>query len=84
MENYILYATKNDKIFYISNTYPLIWNGNLSEAKLYNTRYAAECDILKDYNNYNLLYNQIQSKAIDSIYVAMIVNMKIIEKYKIL
>lgn len=66
---YILYATKDGNKYYIANEHPIIWNGNIMEAKRYLTRYSAECVVLRDYDNYKYFCEMIKDGSIDQIYV---------------
>ena len=81
---YVLFATKNDRIFYISNTEPFIWSSEISQAKLYDSRYSAEYDILRKYENYISITKQLESHSIDNVYVSKVINMIETERYKLL
>ena len=83
-EKYILFAIKNQKRFYIANTGPFIWTPEMINAKVYSSRFGAEYDILKRYENYISICDQLRSRIIDSVYVAKIVNNVEVESYKIL
>ena len=81
---FVIFAKKDDKTFYISNTEPFIWSPNIENAKSYVSRVSAEYEVIKNNQNYISLYNQIQSHTIDSVYVARIVNNIEMERYRLL
>ena len=83
-EKYILFAIKDERRFYIANTEPFIWAPKMEDAKVYSSRFGAEYDILRKYENYMSIYNQLQSRVIHSVHVAKIVNNKEVESYRIL
>ena len=67
---YILFAIKDNQIYYISNTNPIIWSPDIRASKCFINRYSAECIVLRDYENYRYFSKMIQSKSIDYIYIA--------------
>ena len=83
-EKYILFAIKDARRFYIANTEPFIWAPEMKDAKVYSSRFGAEYDILRKYENYMSIYNQLRSRVINSVHVAKIVNNKEVESYRIL
>ena len=84
MTYFILYANKDNTSYYIANTNPIIYSQNLSDSKLYYSRYTAEFDILRDYDNYRAVAKQIENKSIDCLYVAQIKDDEEIGRVKIL
>ena len=48
---YIIIGIKEDSVFYISNTHPIIWSDIKSQAKIYAERFAAEYTVLRYYDN---------------------------------
>ena len=80
----ILYAKKDDNLYYIANTDPIIWNPDIREAKRFYNRYSAECIVLRDYDNYNYFMKMIKSNAIHNIYVIEYLNGNEIGRHKIL
>lgn len=81
---FILYGIKDNQIYYISNTNPVIWSPEIENSKLYFSRYSAEFDILRDYDNYKSVSSLINNSKLDALYVASIVNYKEKERFKIL
>ena len=73
MEFYVLYGTKDNNKYYISNIDPITWGSTVLNAKRYTSRYAAEYDILRNYYNYNFIKNYIKSNHIDELYIARMV-----------
>lgn len=73
-EYFILYGTKDKETYYISNTNPVIWTPDIKESKKYYTRYSAEFDVLRDYDNYKSITNLINNNKLDVLYVAIIDN----------
>lgn len=71
-EYIILFATKDNDIFYISNTNPVIWSSDIKDSKLYYTRYTAEFEVLRDYDNYKSISTLISNNKLDSLYVATV------------
>ena len=69
---FILYATKDKEIYYISNTNPIIWNSDIKEAKQYYSKYSAELDMLRNYDNYKCISSLIFNDKLDSLFVAII------------
>ncbi len=67
---YILFAIKDNQLYYISNTNPIIWSPDIRASKYFLSRYSAECVVLRDYENYRYFSKMIQSKSIDSIFIA--------------
>ena len=84
MTYYILYGTKDNLNYYIANTNPIIYSGNLSDSKIYYSRYTAEFDVLRDYDNYRAINKLIESKALDCLFVARIENDEEVGRVKIL
>lgn len=68
---YIIIGIKEDSVFYISNTHPIIWSDIKSQAKIYAERFAAEYTVLRDYDNYRYLKKQIESGIIDEIFLSI-------------
>lgn len=81
---FILFGIKDNQIYYINNTNPVIWNPEIEGSKLYFSRYSAEFDILRDYDNYKSVSSLINNGKLDGLYVASIVNYKEKERFKIL
>lgn len=71
-EFFILYGTKDNEIYYISNTNPVIWSSDINNSKQYISKYSAELDILRDYNNYNSISTLLNNNKLDALYVAII------------
>ena len=69
-EYFILYGTKDNDTFYISNTNPVIWTSDIKESKLYHLRYTAEFEVLRDYDNYRSIISLINNKKLDCLYVS--------------
>ena len=69
---FILYGTKDNEIYYIGNTNPVIWSSGIKEAKTYLIKYTAEYHVLRDYDNYQVISNLIKSKKLDALYIAEI------------
>lgn len=67
---YILFAIKDNQLYYISNTNPIIWSPDIRVSKCFTNRYSAECVVLRDYENYRYFTKMIQSKSIDCIYIS--------------
>ena len=80
----ILYGKKDDNLYYIANTNPVIWNPDIREAKCFFNRYLAECVVLRDYDNYNYFMKMIKSNVIHNIYVIEYLNGNEIGRHKIL
>lgn len=80
----ILYGKKDDNLYYIANTNPVIWNPDIREAKCFFNRYIAECAVLRDYDNYNYFMKMIKSNVIHNIYVIEYLNGNEIGRHKIL
>lgn len=68
---YIIIGIKEDSVFYISNTHPIIWSGIKSQAKIFIERFVAEYTVLRDYDNYRYLKKQIVSGIIDEIFLSI-------------
>ena len=83
-EEYVIFATKGNKKFYVSNTEPFIWAPSLDSAKVYSTRFGAEYEVLRKYENYLSLEGQLRNRTIDQVFVAKIVNSEEAESYRIL
>lgn len=69
---FILYGTKDKETYYISNTNPVIWNSDIKLSKKYYTKYSAELDILRNYDNYKSISSLIENFKLDALYVAII------------
>lgn len=83
MDNlFILYAQKDNEIYYISNTNPIVWSSNIIESKIYYSKYSAELDILRNYDNYRSISRLFDSNKLDSLYVAVI-DINYIEKGRV-
>lgn len=63
----ILCAKKDNSVYYVANTDPIIWNPDIRNAKPYHTRYSAECDVLRNYENYNYFKKMINTGNITDI-----------------
>lgn len=82
---FILYGLKDSKIFYIANTNPIIWIPDIRSAKIYYNRYTAEYSILRDYDNYRNVSDQINHDKLDEFYIAEYdKNYREIERYRLL
>ena len=71
-EFFILYGIKDNEIYYISNTNPVIWTSDIKESKQYYSKYSAELDILRDYDNYKSVSSLMSNNKLDCLYVAVI------------
>lgn len=71
-EYFILFGSKDNDTFYISNTNPVIWTSDIKEAKIYNLRYTAEFKILRDYDTYKYISNLINNNKLDCLYISSI------------
>lgn len=79
---FILYATKDKDIYYISNTSPIIWSSNIMESKIYYSQYSAELDILRNYENYRSVSKLFDNNKLDGLFVAFI-DINYIEKGRV-
>lgn len=79
---FILYAVKDNEIYYISNTNPIVWSSNIIESKIYYSKYSAELDILRNYDNYRYISKLFDNNKLDSLYVAVI-DINYIEKGRV-
>lgn len=71
---FILFGTKDDVVYYINNTNPVIWDHNIEKSKLYFSKFSAEYDILRNYDNYKIISNLINNNKLDNLYIASIEN----------
>lgn len=71
---FILFGTKDDVVYYINNTNPVIWDHNIEKSKLYFSKFSAEYDILRNYDNYKIISNLIDNNKLDNLYIASIEN----------
>lgn len=69
---FILYGTKDKDTYYISNTNPVIWTSDIKESKKYYSKYSAELDVLRDYDNYKSISGLINNNKLDNMFVAII------------
>lgn len=83
-EFFILYGIKNNEIFYITNTSPIIWTMNLFQAKRYYDRYTAEYSILREYDNYRIVSDMIDHNILDGFFISSIKNNVEVWRYKLL
>ena len=68
-EVYILLGVKDNNFYYISNTNPVMWTSDIRESKRYHSRYSAEVDILRDYDNYRTISSLIGNGKLDVLYL---------------
>ena len=73
-EYYILFGIKDDKVYYINNTNPIIWSPMIQLAKVYKDRYTAEYSVLRDWYNFRYISDMIDDKNLDSFYIAIMDN----------
>lgn len=88
-ETYMLIATKSNDggvtdTYYIANTNPIIWTENKNNAKIFVNRYSAECNILRDYDNYTYIKKQINNGLVDNVYLVIMAGICEIRREKIL
>ena len=81
---FILYGIKENDIYYISNTNPVIWTSEIEQSKLYFSELSAKISILRDYDNYRIISNYIDNKKLDEFYVARIENYQEKERTRLL
>lgn len=81
---FIIYAIKDNTIYYVANTNPIIWTGDIRQSKIFFNRYSAEYSILRDYDNYRYMSSQIESNIIDVLYVGEYINGNEVERGKLL
>lgn len=81
---YILFGIKDDKIFYINNTNPILWTSDINYAKIYSDRYTAEYAVLRDWYNFRHISDNIENKNLDSFWISICNNTGEIARVKLL
>ena len=81
---YILFGKKDENIYYITNTNPVLWSPLIQFAKIYTDRYTAEYAVLRDWYNFRHISDQIDAGTLDSFYIAIMNNGNFINIIKLL
>ena len=72
MNEYILYGVKNNSKYYITNTNPILWSPDINCSKKYQDINSARFSILRDWDNYQYMLNQINAGLLDMLFVSVI------------
>lgn len=81
---YILFGKKDDNIFYINNTNPVLWSPLIQYAKIYTDRYTAEYAVLRDWYNFRHISDSIDNGDLDSFYIAIMNDGNFVDIVKLL
>lgn len=81
---YLLFGIKDNIIYYVCNTNPILWSPIISQAKIYTDRYTAEYDILRDWYNFRHVSDSIENELLDAFYIAIMNNGIELERIKLL
>ena len=81
---YILFGMKDNNVFYISNTNPILWTPDINFAKIYTDRYTAEFAVLRDWYNFRHISDNIDEKNLDAFYISIMNSGREIERIKLL
>ena len=72
MNKYILYGTKNNSKYYVTNVNPVLWSPEIINAKTYQDLNSARFSVLRDWDNYDYVLTQINTGLLDMFFVAII------------
>jgi hypothetical protein len=83
-EYYILFGKKDNNIYYVCNTNPILWSPVIQQAKIYTDRYAAEYAVLRDWYNFRHISDNIDNGSLDSFWIAIMNINTEVERLKLL
>lgn len=67
---YILYGTKNNDVYYITNLDPAIWTNDITRARQFSTSSSAQNAVIENYNVYIQLTSELNNNTLEHIFIS--------------
>lgn len=84
MIKYVLYGTKNETKYFVTNVNPVLWSPDIECAKVFNDINSAKFSILRDWDNYEYMLGQINAGLLNKFFVSIVVDGVERERVKLL
>ena len=79
---YILVGVSDSsELFYVSNTLPIVWNSNVSNAKRFDSFDKAKLAVVE---NFGVLYSTVQNTSMESIFIFCMINGDELRRVKVI